>query len=640
MKGKLFSHSRTCATILERDDLFPESVLKRAGFDPSTVATLELPMNGTSYSDVCQYTAHFGVDAFTPEDSSNVVRSTSSKDRDTQHVSSHQGNKQVPNPVTDERVPVEVRPLLEQGVDGALIPRRMGPGLLSTLAIPDESENESLHLGNSPENSDSDASNASLTDLGSDLDAWYDGTPSNKAEKKELSNDDRVKADETGKKPASTEAQNNEDDGKPSSSQADPNDADDEGEGSDNKDAGETDPKEKPSRGRVSTHGLRRRRQRNVPRLCLGAGYAKVRVVLRREGGAASLEAGDHDNKADDEPDDPELKKVTVLVRHMTFLEGIGIDRGSRPFRLLALASTEPRALAQLCATARAWREDRREKGETPRPGRFTLYRYKVGQMASSWENEGYKKSRPARSVILKDDMLEAIIQDLREFVAKDTKAWYESHGLPHRRSLLFHGPPGCGKTSTIKMLAGMFRLNACFLSFSAPNFSNSTLQDALADLPSRALLVLEDVDVLFNVDRKAETASSVTFSGLLNALDGLISVDGIVTIFTTNHLERLDPALIRAGRVDRRFEFVHPNAKHLAKLFQSFYPDASDSLAQKFATVVLDRPEEEARSIATLQQHFIFTRKVSAEESVKTIPKFFKEFYPKAVKERPILYM
>lgn len=618
-------------------------------------------MNGGSYADVCQYVAHFGIDAFVPEQDANRSQSLSSTESNAKQLPVLEKDKPLPNPVIDERVPVEVRPLLEQGVDGALIPRRMGPGQLSTLAIPDESENESLHLADSPDNSDSDDSNASISDPGSDLDAWYDGVPSttNKPDKTDSPSESHpvdVEGSGIPQKTVSSEGDPQDAAGKDKGAKeeeakgesakdkmakeevAEEEDADD--EGADDEGVGDTKSKGKSSRVRVSTHGLRRRRQRNVPRICLGAGYAKVRVTLRRSGGATAHEDEIHNDTTGDDMNDPELKKAIVLVRHMTFLDGIGIDRGSRPFRLLALASQEPRALAQLCATARAWREDRREKGETPRPGRFTLYRYKTGPHSNSWENEGYKKSRPARSVILKDDMLEAIIQDLREFVARDTKAWYESHGLPHRRSLLFHGPPGCGKTSTIKMLAGMFRLNACFLSFSAPNFSNSTLQDALADLPSRALLVLEDVDVLFNVDRKAETASSVTFSGLLNALDGLISVDGIVTIFTTNHLERLDPALIRAGRVDRRFEFVHPNAKHLAKLFHSFYPNSSESLAQKFASSVLNRPEEEARSIATLQQHFIFTRKLSAEDSVKAIPKFFKEFYPKAVKERPILYM
>lgn len=640
-------YARACATVLERDDLLPPHILKLAGLDPAFVATMELPTNSYAYSDVCQYTAHFGVDAFTgdgaselsgvaSEQESPVKQQTHDVIKNTEQTSSKNSsakkNKHVlgklSNAVIDERVPLEVRPLLEQGVGGSLLPRRMGPGKLSTLALPDESENESLHLADSSDNSDSDDSNGSLTDPGSDLDAWYDGVPkySNVPDQEnDQSQDNGCASEETTAEDNNQKGDGDEGIDKNSANADDGTQASADGEA-----------ERKPGRKRMSTHGLRRRRQRNVPRLCLGSGYAKVVVQFRRNDYG---ETPQEEEKPSTEVDDGLVDDV-VLVRHLTFLDGVGIDRGSRPYRMLALASTEARALAQLCATARAWRENRRELGETPRPGRFTLYRFKTTDTGGSWENEGYKKSRPARSVILKEDMLETIISDLREFVARDTKAWYESHGLPHRRSFLFHGPPGCGKTSTIKMLAGMFCLNACFLSFSSPTFSNSALQDALAELPSRALLVLEDVDVLFNVDRKAETASSVTFSGLLNALDGLISVDGIITIFTTNHLERLDPALIRAGRVDRRFEFVHPNSKHLAKLFQSFYPDADDKLAQRFASVVLDRPEEEARSIATLQQHFIYTRKLSAKQSVDSIPKFFKEFYPKAVKDRPHFYL
>ena len=120
-----------------------------------------------------------------------------------------------------------------------------------------------------------------------------------------------------------------------------------------------------------------------------------------------------------------------------------------------------------------------------------------------------------------------------------------------------------------------------------------------------------------------------MTFSGLLNVLDGLMSGEGILTIMTTNHLAKLDPALIRAGRVDRRFEFPNPSREQIADLFSSFYPYAPQNLAQKFATIVFKRPEKEARSIASLQQHFIFTRRSTAEECVDAIPKFFEEFYP-----------
>lgn len=330
-----------------------------------------------------------------------------------------------------------------------------------------------------------------------------------------------------------------------------------------------------------------------------------------------------------------------VYMHHWGYGLPVSTDYSVQVFRTLILAGSDPHHLKEFCAVALKWRAGREQAKTLPRPGRFTLFRFKTnGNGCGDWSNQGYKRSRLAKSIILPDGQLESIVKDMKDFVARDTKVWYEAHGLPHRRSYLFHGPPGCGKTSTIRMIAGMFRLNACFLSMTAGDFSNQVLQDALASLPRRALLVLEDVDVLFNEDRKSETATALTFSGMLNALDGLISVDGIVTILTTNHVEKLDKALIRGGRVDRQFEFVHPNHKQMCDLFLSFYENAPRKLAERFADAVLGRQEQEARSIATLQQHFIYTRKLTAEACVDMLPKFFAEFYPKGGFSRNPLYI
>lgn len=337
-----------------------------------------------------------------------------------------------------------------------------------------------------------------------------------------------------------------------------------------------------------------------------------------------------------------QLGDSVVHMHHCGYGMPVPIDRTQsvRVYRTLILAGKNSKVLKEICAVALKWRTDRDHVNTVPKPGKFNLYRFKTSGGCGDWSNEGYQRSRLPKSVILPDGQLEAIVGDIMEFVGKGTKTWYEAHGLPHRRSYLFHGPPGCGKTSTIRMIAGMFRLNACFLSFTGSDFSNQVLQDALSSLPRRALLVLEDVDVLFNEDRKSQTSSALTFSGMLNALDGLISVDGVIGIFTTNHIERLDPALIRGGRVDRRFEFVHPNHKQMCALFLSFYEDASREVAERFADGVLSRPEAEARSIATLQQHFIYTRKMDAETSVKMLPKFFTAFYPKGGQARNPLYL
>lgn len=318
-----------------------------------------------------------------------------------------------------------------------------------------------------------------------------------------------------------------------------------------------------------------------------------------------------------------------IYMHHWGYGLPVAKNYSVQVFRTLILASEDQFSLKELCAMALKWRSDR--ENTMPRPGRFTLFRFKTnGIGCGDWTSQGYKRSRPPKSIVLPKGRLESIVRDMKDFVCRETKVWYEAHGLPHRRCYLFYGPPGTGKTSTIRMIAGMFRLNACFLSMTASDFSNQVLQDALSTLPRRALLVLEDVDVLFNEDRKSETSSALTFSGMLNALDGLISTDGIISVLTTNHIEKLDPALIRGGRVDRRFEFVNPSHKQMCELFLSFYEDAPRSLAERFADAVLSRAEPEARSIATLQQHFIYTRKQSAETCVDMLPKFFTEFYPK----------
>ncbi|CAN8075956.1 unnamed protein product [Agarophyton chilense] len=362
---------------------------------------------------------------------------------------------------------------------------------------------------------------------------------------------------------------------------------------------------------KLSVRALKKMQEPLVRRYQLGLGYAKLYV-----------------------------RQKLVIIRHLAYGMPVSDTCTTHMYRFVVLAAEDPTVLKELCAVAMKWRSANDLSNIHAKPGKFILFRFRTnGSGSGDWESQGFKKARPVNSVILQKGQMDSIIADIEDFLSRNTKTWYQHHGLPHRRSYLFYGPPGVGKTSTIRVIAGIFRLNACFLSLTAADFSNQVLHDALTSLPRCALLVLEDVDVLFGSDRKSEGTPTLTFSGMLNALDGLISVDGIITIFTTNFIEKLDPALIRAGRVDRRFEFVHPKIDQICSLFKSFYEDSSNETAKKFAKSVFDRPEEEARSIATLQQHFIFTRKKSAEECVKLIPQFFKEFYPNSSHGKTSIY-
>lgn len=99
--------------------------------------------------------------------------------------------------------------------------------------------------------------------------------------------------------------------------------------------------------------------------------------------------------------------------------------------------------------------------------------------------------------------------------------------------------------------------------------------------------------------------------------------------------MDRQDPALLRAGRVDRTFKFSAPGDRELRAMLRSFYPDATEAAQERFAAAVADRSETEARSIATLQELFIWCQMQqggfaeTADQVVDKFDDFFQVFFP-----------
>merc|ERR1719399_1312514 len=113
---------------------------------------------------------------------------------------------------------------------------------------------------------------------------------------------------------------------------------------------------------------------------------------------------------------------------------------------------------------------------------------------------------------------------------------------------------------------------------------SDDSLKSAIEHVPHKSIVVLEDVDALFDGKRqKTDGKSVLTFSGLLNALDGVGGCSGQIFVLTTNHRERLDPALIRNGRVDLHVEFKDATAEQMRGLFLQFYKGVAETLAADF---------------------------------------------------------
>jgi chaperone BCS1 len=90
-------------------------------------------------------------------------------------------------------------------------------------------------------------------------------------------------------------------------------------------------------------------------------------------------------------------------------------------------------------------------------------------------------------------------------------------------------------------------------------------------------MLLLEDVDILQAATTRQEEQGRTSLSGLLNALDGVSTPHGLITVLTTNDMTKLDPALIRPGRVDRIEEIGHLDDDGLADLFTLVFGATND---------------------------------------------------------------
>lgn len=101
----------------------------------------------------------------------------------------------------------------------------------------------------------------------------------------------------------------------------------------------------------------------------------------------------------------------------------------------------------------------------------------------------------------------------------------------------MLYGSPGTGKTSFIHALAGELGLNIYVVNLSSKNLSDDTLSELVADTPSRCLLLIEDVDAAFVQRKSKDAATGITFSGLLNSVDGVSAQEGRMLCMTTKYV-------------------------------------------------------------------------------------------------------
>ncbi|VDK80704.1 unnamed protein product [Litomosoides sigmodontis] len=232
-------------------------------------------------------------------------------------------------------------------------------------------------------------------------------------------------------------------------------------------------------------------------------------------------------------------------------------------------------------------------------------------------------RKRPLTSVVLDEGIANSIVNDFQEFCS--SSKWYTERGIPYRRGYLFYGPPGSGKSSFIAALASYFGYSVCMLSLSERTLDDDRLNHLLNTPPPYSIVVLEDVDAAFGSrddpvqsSKTYEGLTRVTFSGLLNAIDGVASADERILFMTTNHVDRLDPALVRPGRIDVKQYFGYCTEAMFAEMFKHFYGDGvTEDMALKFrkAAVALNIGISPAQV-----QGYLLLRKKDPQASINDI--------------------
>jgi len=234
----------------------------------------------------------------------------------------------------------------------------------------------------------------------------------------------------------------------------------------------------------------------------------------------------------------------------------------------------------------------------------FVLYKRHIDiffNFISDIKIELVKMDEPSLDKVMWSEKTMSIKKDILFF--SKSKDWFDQRSLPYARSYLFFGPPGNGKTSTIRAISNYLNKNVETFSFSAKyddpdtsfknwmihgvtdpiiptnakflsrytkKYNSSTQHDQKNnESPKIRILLLEDLDRYFSKDESFKTPVSI--STMLNCLDGVEQRNDSILIATANDPKKLDPEVfLRPGRFDMRIHFDSPNSKMIETYIRS----------------------------------------------------------------------
>ncbi|CAG7910310.1 hypothetical protein BRARA_J01164 [Brassica rapa] len=238
------------------------------------------------------------------------------------------------------------------------------------------------------------------------------------------------------------------------------------------------------------------------------------------------------------------------------------------------------------------------------------------------WESVPFKHPSTFETLAMDPVKKQQIMDDLKDFA--EGQMFYQKTGRAWKRGYLLYGPPGTGKSSMIAAMANHLGYDIYDLELTEVH-SNSELRKLLMKTSSKSIIVIEDIDCSINLTNRKKNSNAttqtqrsyydmetrpgtgsgeesgngntITLSGLLNFTDGLWSCCGSerIFVFTTNHIEKLDPALLRSGRMDMHIHMSYcdfPSLKILLKNYLGYEEEDVEEDVLKEMERVVDRAE------------------------------------------------
>jgi chaperone BCS1 len=200
------------------------------------------------------------------------------------------------------------------------------------------------------------------------------------------------------------------------------------------------------------------------------------------------------------------------------------------------------------------------------------------------WDKEGWRynkhfKHRSLDTIYIPQK--DKIVHTLDMFLNDSKKhELYSKLEIPAKKVFLFYGLPGSGKTSLIRALASHFKRNICVVKNVIDNDDNS-LERILSNIKNNSFLVFEDIDCIYKKGGEMGSNSSMSYSGILNMLDGIAKYDNLAIFITTNRINTLDATFKR--RVDLFVEFTYVQKAEILIMYNKFFESDTPEQSIKF---------------------------------------------------------